>query len=175
LVSVIRLPRPIESAQYDYQGLRFIMLNGNEKYQEQAHWLEKVLSQNSNRWVVAAIHQPFYSMTKRRDNPELREHFIPLFDQYPVDLVLAGHDHSYGRTFKLRNGQMVPNNEKGTVYVVSVCGVKMYDTEPKYRELMAKIGSGEQLFQVISINKNRLKYESWTAAGDLYDRFELNK
>jgi 3',5'-cyclic AMP phosphodiesterase CpdA len=159
----------------DYQGIRFVMLNGNEKLQEQAKWLEGILARNPQTWTIAAIHQPFYSTAKGRNNPRLRELFIPIFDKYSVDLVLQGHDHTYGRTYKLKNGARVGDNEKGTVYVVSVSGPKVYSTNENFKDLMVKIGSGRQLFQVIGINNNRLKYESFTATGQLYDSFELQK
>ena len=32
------------------------------------------------------------------DNPELRALWKPIIDRYKVDLVLQGHDHTYGRT-----------------------------------------------------------------------------
>jgi hypothetical protein len=40
---------------------------------------------------------------------------------------------------------------------------------------MAKLGTGRQLFQVISIDKSRLRYESFNALGELHDSFELEK
>jgi acid phosphatase type 7 len=159
----------------DYQGTRFVMLNGNEKFDDQAKWLDRVLASNPQRWTVVAIHQPFYSTGKNRDNPTLRKLFVPIFDKYSVDLVLQGHDHSYGRTYKLRNGSVVKGNGKGTVYVVSVSGPKMYELNPANKSIMVKTGTGRQLFQVISVDKNLLKYESFTSTGDLYDSFELKK
>jgi len=170
-------PLGLEETVYylDYQGVRFVMLNGNEKLNEQAKWLDETLAENTNQWTIVAIHQPLYSTAKNRDNPHLRERFIPIFDKYGVDLVLQGHDHSYGRTHKLRNGEVVAENEKGTVYVVSVSGPKQYPTNPKFSDLMVKIGTDVQLFQVLSIDSNTIKYESWTVTGELYDSFELNK
>lgn len=159
----------------DYQGVRFIMLNGNEKLQEQAEWLKGILANNPNTWTIVSMHQPIYSTGKERDNPGLREMFLPLYDKYGVDLVLQGHDHTYGRTFKLKNGEIVNNDESGTVYVVSTSGPKVYPLNPRYRHLMAKFGTGNQLFQVITVKKNILYYESRLVTGDLYDSFELIK
>ena len=75
----------------------------------------------------------------------------------------------------MKNGIKVDDSEKGTVYVVTVSGPKIYSMNPKYKDHMAKMGTGRQLFQVISIDKNRLTYESYTATGQLYDSFELEK
>jgi 3',5'-cyclic AMP phosphodiesterase CpdA len=165
-----------ETAYYvDYQGVRFVMLNGNEKLDAQAEWLGRVLAQNPQRWTIAAVHQPLYSTAKDRDNPGLRKLFLPLFDRYAVDLVLQGHDHTYGRTYKLHNGTRVADTEEGTVYVVSVSGPKVYDLNEQTRDIMAKSGNRRQLFQVITVEKDRLRYESFDALGNLYDAFELTK
>lgn len=159
----------------DYQGARFVMLNGNEALTLQAEWLDRMLANNPQRWTIVSIHQPLYSTAKNRDNPQLQELFGPIFDKYAVDLVLQGHDHSYGRTFKLKNGKRVADNETGTVYVVSVSGPKVYETNPQYQDLMAKIETGRQLFQVIEIDYHKLSYESFTAIGELHDSFTLFK
>ena len=170
-------PKGLEEEAYflDYQGVRFVMLNGNEGLEDQAKWLKKVLENNPRRWTVVSIHQPFYSTGEDRDNPYNRQLFVKLFDKYNVDLVLQGHDHTYGRSYKLRNGARVGDNEKGTVYVVSVSGPKTYDVSKRFESILAKSGTNRQLFQVIGVEADILKYESYTATGELYDSFELSK
>ena len=71
--------------------------------------------------------------------------------------------------------RVVGDNEPGTVYVVSVSGPKMYSVNSNYNYIMAKTGGNVQLFQTISVNGGKLNYESYTATGELYDSFELNK
>lgn len=155
----------VEESNYyfDIHNLRMISLNTNEKQKEQAEWLEKVLSTNPKAWTVVTFHHPIYSTAVRRDNKELREMLQPLFNKYRVDLVLNGHDHVYGRTGLVG----------GTVYAVSVAGVKFYERDRKPEFL--RMGQDTQLFQVIRINGNRLLYESRMASGALYDAFELTK
>jgi hypothetical protein len=165
-----------ETAYYiDYHGVKLVMLNGNEKLEEQAKWLDNILSDNLQQWTIAAIHQPFFSTGKERDNPHLRKLFLPIFDRHSVDLVLQGHDHTYGRSHKLLNSSKVKDDQKGTVYVVSVSGPKIYSINPRYEELMVKMGTGRQLFQVITVEQNQLNFESWTVVGELFDSFELTK
>ncbi len=170
-------PEGLQETAYfiDYQGVRLVMLNGNEKLPEQAKWLDTILSWNTQIWIIVAIHQPIYSSGKKRRNSQLQNLFIPVFDKHSVDLVLQGHDHTYSRTYKLRNGIRVAKNEKGTVYVVSVSGPKSYSVNRLYENIMGKIEIGRQLFQVISVDNNCLKFESFNALGELYDSFNLQK
>lgn len=159
----------------DYQGVRFVVLNGNEKLEEQANWLDKILAENQNKWTIICVHQPLYSMSKGRDQQNTRNAFLPLFDKYAVDLVLQGHDHVYARTAKMKNGKIVGHNEKGTVYVTSNSGSDEYTPKSVNTKFAVKIGNKTQLFQVISIQKNRIALQSFTVTGTLYDSFEIVK
>lgn len=170
-------PKGLEGRAYyvDYQGVRFIILDAQMALKDQSDWLEKVLATNPNKWTIAAMHEPVFSIAQDRDSRDTRNAFMPLFDKYSVDLVLTGHDHGYARSKKLKNGKVVGDTGGGTVYVVSVCGPKGYEHDPKYDALMQKTGTQLQLFQVISFQGNKLVYKSFTATGKLNDSFELVK
>lgn len=170
-------PSGLDEISYwlDYQGIRLIILNGNEKLEEQRDWMERLLKKNDSRWTVAAIHQPIYSTGNERDNPELQELFLPLFDKYGVDLVLQGHDHTYGRTYPLKAGKLAAGGEKGTIYVVSSSGAKFYRQNPLYMGLMAKTALNTQLFQVIKAEENSLNFRAVTVNGDVIDEFTIIK
>lgn len=166
-------PAGLEETCYhvDVQGVRVISLNSNEKRQEQARWLEQVLSSNPNRWTVVTFHHPVYSAAKSRDNEEVRELWQPIFDKYGVDLVLNGHDHTYARSNLVTGaGARSPG---GTMYVVSVSGPKMYKGNSE--DWMRQSGSNVQLVQIIRIDGGRLTFEARTVTGRLFDAFELRK
>jgi len=182
-------PEGLEESCYTfvYHNLRVICLNSNEQQQRQTAWLEQVLADNTAPWVVCTFHHPIYSTGKGRDNPELRALWKPVFDRYKVDLVLQGHDHTYGRTgFDVPAADSVPptlanvptgvqkkDEKAGTVYVVSVSGPKMYDNQRQ--PFMKRLAEDTQLYQIIHIDGETLRFEARTAVGDLYDAFELQK
>jgi len=165
------------SFHFDYQGVRFIMISTNDedKLDEQAGWMEKLLADNPNKWTIVSFHHPIFSAGRDRDDDETRIAFMPLFDKYNVDLVLTGHDHAYARSYKLKNGVRVNDDEQGTVYVVSVSGPKMYTVNQLDDDIMAKTGGYVQLFQAISVDGSKLFYKSYTTIGELYDSVELTK
>jgi hypothetical protein len=61
-------------------------------------------ARNDIDWIVVCMHQVAVSTSVPFNGCELgvREEWLPLFDQYGVDLVLTGHEHHYERTFALR-------------------------------------------------------------------------
>ncbi len=81
---------------FDFQGVRIVALNTNDQIKKQAVWLDEVLTDNPNKWTIVTQHAPIYSASRRRDNPQIRDAWQPVFDKHRVDLVLQGHDHSYG-------------------------------------------------------------------------------
>jgi len=180
------LPDHEETVYYvDYEDARIISLDSNQPPGEQTAWLEKVLKENPRKWTIVTYHHPLYSASERRDNAELREAWKPLFDKYGVDLALQGHDHSYARGRSRPYGENVveglnKRDYTGTVYVVSVSGGKMYNLEPDRWHAFEGVeqdrnAENTQLFQVVSIDGDRLSYESYTATGELYDAFDLVK
>ncbi|MGE0757104.1 MAG: metallophosphoesterase, partial [Pirellulaceae bacterium] len=126
-----------------------------------------------------------FSTAKERDNPELRASWKPILDKHRVDLVLQGHDHTYGRTGletplavpetvgNVATGTNQVDQKTGTVYVVSVSGPKMYDLNPK--PFMKRTAENTQLYQIIHVDGGTLRYEARTAVGDVYDAFTLRK
>lgn len=165
----------------DYQGVRIVVLNSDQERDDQAAWLEQVLSTNPNRWTIATHHRPIFSSASDRDNPELRAAWKPIYDRYGMDLVLQGHDHTYarGRTENVADGVNLRDGETGTVYVVSVSGRKQYDFKPTrwndYEARLDRRAENTQLFQIIRVAGDTLRFQAYTATGQLYDAFDLVK
>jgi 3',5'-cyclic AMP phosphodiesterase CpdA len=173
-------PKGLEETTYwfDYQGVRFVSLNSNVEYLVQAEWVNKLLADNPRKWTIITFHHPLFSSKEGRDNPLLRAAWQPVFDRHKVDLVLQGHDHTYARTGLMKD-ENVPTGvgarspQAGTVYVVSVSGPKMYDLGR--RPFMNRAAEDTQLYQIISIDGDELRYEARTAIGEVYDGFTLKK
>ena len=163
----------------DYKNLRLISIDSATEWEledengdnlkSQKVWLDSILTVNTKDWVIVTTHLPFYSPKESRDNKNLRNNFQPILEKHGVDLVLTGHDHSYGRGMASDNPEVKPS----IVYVVSVSGPKLYEAGNK--EWMQQKGSFLQLYQKIRIEGNVLEYEAFTASGTLFDKFMLKK
>jgi 3',5'-cyclic AMP phosphodiesterase CpdA len=168
---------------FDYQGVRFIVLNTNEAVENQVEWLDKTLAENPNKWTVVTYHHPLFSSRENRDNKKLRDLWKPIFDRHSVDLVLQGHDHTYARGHTpLSMREDNSSSAVQTMYVNSVSGPKMYefmktgwDVYQPDGVVLDRRGENAQFFQVISVNGNALSYQAYTATGEVYDAFRLDK
>lgn len=177
-----------EAYWVDYQGVRFICIEGNayspEMYDPEARrvvqasqvaWMEKLLAENPNRWTIVLCHEPMYGVGRNPDNPELRAAFLPLYDKYGVDLVLQGHDHVYSRSHKLADNEVVAPDAPGTVYVVSVSGPRMYKFNPTYEHLMEKVLPDTQMYHIVDVAPDCLRFQSYSVDDDWIDGFKLRK
>jgi len=168
----------------DFQGLRMISLNSSEYREEQAKWLIEILANNPNKWTFVTFHHPLFSASEGRSNTKWRELLKPIFDEFRVDLVLQGHDHSYARgrvapkEYNLTSG-VNKRDQTGTMYVVSVSGGKMYRLNKEgWQQWGAekdRDAENTQLVQVITVDHDTVHYQSFTVTGDLYDAFDLIK
>ncbi|WP_225763558.1 metallophosphoesterase family protein [Stenotrophomonas sp. Marseille-Q4652] len=156
---------------FDHQDVRVAVIDGTSALDlgtgaAQAAWLDKVLADNPHPWSIVLIHQPFYSPRAERDNAKLVEQVLPVIRRHKVDLVLQGHDHTYGRRGDA-DATTTP------VFIVSVAGPKQYRLSDYARRTMQPTGEDTQLYQVLKIDPQHLSYESRTATGRLYDAFEV--
>ncbi|MBL8816694.1 MAG: metallophosphoesterase family protein [Planctomyces sp.] len=179
-------PEGLEESCYTlvYQGVRIIGLNSNEKTDIQAEWVDRILAENQQKWVICTFHHPIFSTGKDRDNASLRALWKPIFDKHHVDLILQGHDHTYGRTGlttpmtltpeeNTSTGANTADSASGTVYVVSVSGPKMYNLQR--HPFMSRHAEDTQLYQIIHIDGDKLHFEAFTCVGERYDAFTLEK
>lgn len=161
----------------DYQGVRFVSFDSPAfgEYREDSvllvNWLENSLAINPNRWTIVFTHYPIYSCSQGRNNERYRNAVQPLLEKYNVDLVLAGHDHTYCRGFNTEN--ILVKGKNAPLYVVSVAGPKMYGLNTSFWS--DRMGSLTQLYQHISLSNDKLEFKSFTVAGELYDHFIISK
>jgi hypothetical protein len=96
---------------FDYGNIHFIVLDTEDNLENitttgaaMKTWLENDLIATTADWIIAAWHRPPYSKGIFHDSDveqnevDAREEFIPLLEDYGVDLVLSGHSHTYERT-----------------------------------------------------------------------------
>ncbi len=84
---------------------------------EQSDWLDTQLSERRDRpHLFVAQHVPSYPSHREFESTGRlsREHWVPLFEKYNVDLVLEHHDHTFKRTHPLKDGH--PHKE-GLVFL----------------------------------------------------------
>ena len=93
---------------FDYGNIHFIVLDSFETDRSSngamMTWLRTDLAATRQDWIIAYWHHPPYSKGSHDSDTEvelvqMRQNALPILEAGGVDLVLAGHSHSYERSF----------------------------------------------------------------------------
>jgi 3',5'-cyclic AMP phosphodiesterase CpdA len=189
------LPPLLQETVYDVrysQDLHvFVLDTQGGDLPAQAAWLDRQLAATDAPWTVVAFHHPVFSSGGERDDVSRRTVLLPVLQRRDVDLVLQGHDHTYARgALQPDSAPQTPERVArrraggavGPMFVNSVSGAKQYRWRENRWDDYADEGvtldrraENTQFFQVIRIDGNQLRYQAFTADGQLYDSFVLSQ
>lgn len=134
-----------------YKDVLFMNINSNSR-DNASHiaWMNRIVAeQGANaKWKVLAFHHSIYSSGPHAtDNDIVNDRRLALptaISDLGIDLVLQGHDHSYARSYLIRNGEKADAAEQagadtvtagpgGVLYVTanSASGSKYYSLQNK--------------------------------------------
>ncbi|MEC7838878.1 MAG: metallophosphoesterase family protein [Chlamydiota bacterium] len=86
---------------------------------EQKSWLEENLEPRRNTTHKFAVyHVPAFPSVRKykgKVSTQVREHWVPLFEEYGINAAFEHHDHVYKRTKPIYQGKVDP--EKGILYL----------------------------------------------------------
>lgn len=184
----------------------FVLDSSSPLWGEQMSWLKTKSAASDATWkIVAMHHSPFRPGLQGYENAPARgeyhrdrqEAFLVTAKAAEIDMVLAGHNHSYTRaSFGRELGGGLPIQTQAEligaahpvelVIVVSIAGA-MSGTMTDQRFSTGnrkKFGSDLALqrwanntptYQAIQVIGKRLSYQSYLATGEIYDEFEMEK
>lgn len=138
----------------------------------QATWLKRQLAtlRPQYRWLIVQYHRPAFPAVK--DPGTALRDWVPLFEQYHVDLVCEFDGHVIKRTMPIRGGKPDPT---GVVYV-GEGGLGVPQRTPKmdrwYLQAPGKAGSGHHV-QLLGFGRKRLDYQAVLLDGSVFDSHSL--
>ena len=141
-------------------GVRFFALDTNLPDAEQAKWLKGELAKSKGDWKIVFSHHPAYS-SARTHGPSLsvQRFFVPLFIQYGVQVVFAGHDHVYER-LNLRDGvQYFTEGSSGKLRKGDL--QKSAETAVGYDQ--------DNTFMLVEIDGDQLHFQTVSRTGEIVD------
>ncbi len=199
---------------YNYANIHFVVLESTTASFRtiggaMMNWLQADLAANTQKWTVVYFHHPPYSMGSHNSDTEtelieMRQNFVPILEQYKVDLVLCGHSHNYERSFLIKNHYGSENtfnnsnlvnggsgagvtpyiksasaNFQGTVYAVAGTGGILEGTSPGWpHNAMYSYSSSTYGSMVLDVNGDTLyaKFLDNTLPNPtIYDQFTIIK
>lgn len=184
------LPEPEYFYTFRCGNAEFFMVDSNKPCSpdsEQYARLEKALAASTATWKFAAHHHPCFSSDendygdtwKGKEDVDFRpgdgnaQRLVPLYEKYGVDIVFAGHIHSYERTWPILN--MAINQARGVRYIVSGGGGgSLEQAGPQRAWFSIHVQRGHH-FCFATVQDRTIQFKAYDIEGRLFDTFELTK
>jgi len=136
------------------KGPRFYALDSNYMDKAQLDWIEKQLSAGGDDWKISYFHHPIYSSARKHGSAlDLRQALEPLFIQYEVDVVFAGHEHVYERIKPQQGIHYFVSGAAGTLRKGDLRRPSQYTEtgfDQDYHFVLFEIDGDEMHFQAVS-------------------------
>ena len=160
---------------FDYKNAHFTAMDSNLMglpTDESIEWLENDLNNTTKKYKIVLFHHPAYPAV---ENPKdklraktIRDVYVPIMEKYYVNLVLGGHQHTYMRTYPLKNGHI---SEEGIVYLMGVASSKNYVNEDfDYIEFSK---GGTSVYTLITFKEDEILIKTKDVDGNTIDSFSI--
>lgn len=158
----------------DYMSIICLDSNHTQTPEAQVPWLKEALAQRKDLPnLFTCYHRPTYGTLVKDDEPDVRKHFVPVFDQYGVDAAFENDHHLYKRTLPIKNDEIDPT---GTLYIGDGSwGVDLRDIpwdKTNKLEYLVRAAKEQHLIR-IEILPNRQQFDAYNAKGSRIDSTSL--
>jgi len=142
------------------QHVRFVSLDSTGIDAAQLRWLERVLAETREDWLVCYFHYPLYSNAGRHGSDvELRVILEPLFVKYGVNVAFSGHDHIYERI----------RPQQGITYFLAGSGGQLRKGDLRPSPLTAAGFDQDQAFMLLEFAADELYFQTVSRTGPTVD------
>ena len=150
-------------------------------YDVQVQWLRQDLTANTKKWTVVLMHRdPFQYAFDRSDANRAVGFddegvlFMPIFDEFNVDLVLSAHLHSYRNRGHVRNFE---RDASGPLYILT--GIAGDARRPKWKEhpldVYVALDRDKNNYMTMTVTPNKLIVKAFLPDGTQLDESVIEK
>lgn len=181
---------------YDYGDVHYVVLDTQlyesthednhdthhpDLYDVQVQWLRQDLASNTKQWTVVLMHRdPFQyafdrpGASRAAGFDEEGVLFMPIFDEFHVDLVLSAHLHSYRNRGHVRN---FDRDASGPLYILT--GIAGDARRPKWKQHPLDVyvipDREASNYMTMTVTPNRLVVRAFLADGTQVDESVIEK
>ena len=181
---------------YDYGDVHYVVLDTQlyesthednhdthhpDLYDVQVQWLRQDLAANTKKWTVVLMHRdPFQyafdrpGASRAAGFDEEGVLFMPIFDEFHVDLVLSAHLHSYRNRGHVRN---FDRDASGPLYILT--GIAGDARRPKWKQHPLDVyvipDREASNYMTMKVTPNQLVVKAFLADGTQIDESVIEK
>lgn len=159
--------------QFSYGDVDFFGLDSNQAFTKilpQYRWVKAALAESSAKWKIVFFHHPPYSAGKHGDDKGVKEHLVPLFETYGVDVVFAGHEHNYERIKPMREAA---DGGRPITYIVTGGGGT--DLRPVGKNERTAYSESIHHFMGVKVEDRQISIQAIDQGGRVFDATVVSK
>ncbi len=163
---------------FDWGDTHFVSIDSNllptpDAASRMLAWLDADLAATGKFWKIVFLHHPPYPTGFHRGDPIcvlVQQNVTPIVENRGVQLVLAGHEHGYERSWPLLGGQQVYSGPS-TTYLISGGGGGAMETVGSLPQCELSIQAFHYLR--VDMNDTQLSVTATGIDGSTVDQFSL--
>jgi len=106
-----------ENFSFDYGDVHFVILGVNA-YEETGTWAKNDLLNSGKTWKLGVFHYPVFPVMPEGVGGMFYGTIPDALDDGKVDILFTGHEHSFARSYPIRNYEMFDRPSEGTIHYI---------------------------------------------------------
>jgi hypothetical protein len=166
-----------ENYSFDYGNAHFTVVSVN--YQDKlGDWLYNDVKNSDKTWKIGSYHFPIYPVMPEGVNDDSYPWLRKGIEEGRFDVLFAGHEHSFARTYPMTDKGMFEKPSEGVVHFIAGNGGRnIFNTNcrkiwhPKFYPQEVR----QYLYMICEIDGDKLTITSYLEDGRTIDYFVLDK
>ncbi|MBR5312902.1 MAG: fibronectin type III domain-containing protein [Clostridia bacterium] len=166
-----------ENYSFDYGNVHLTVLGVNA-YEETGAWAKEDLTASEKTWKLAAFHYPVFPVMPEGVGGMFYGKIPEALDIGKADIMFAGHEHSFARSYPIRNYEMFDRPSEGTVHYIlgnsgdngfasNAAKVWYYNFYPQEER--------NSMYAQVDVTPTRLTVTAYLDDGRTADRFTIDR
>lgn len=166
-----------ENFSFDYGDVHFVFLGVNA-YEKTGAWALEDLTASKKKWKLAAFHYPIFPVMPEGAGGMYYGKIPEAMDTGKVDIAFGGHEHSFARSYPIRNYEMFDRPSEGTVhYLLGNSGDNGFSSNGDkfwYYNFYPQ-EEHNSMYAQVDVTPERLTVTAYLDDGRTVDRFTIDK
>lgn len=166
-----------ENFSFDYGNAHFAVVGINAQ-DITGEWLYNDLQKSDKTWKIGVYHFPIYPLMPEGINDDSYPHLKRGIEEGRLDILIEGHEHSFARTFPIKDNQLYDRPSQGTVhYIAGNAGKNIYCSNCRkiWHSTFYPQEEPIGLYAIAEIDGPVMKITAYTTDGRIADEFIIDK
>lgn len=166
-----------ENYAFDYGDVHYTVMGIND-FGPIGRWARDDMLASDKRWKLGLFHYPVFSIMPEGVSALFMDGLAECVDEAKPDVMFAGHEHSFARSYPIRDYQLYDRPSEGTVhYILGNSGENAYSSNADKVWYYNFYPQEERncMYAVVDVTPDRLTVTAYLNDDRAVDTFTIDK